>query len=251
MILLPAVDMIGLQAVRLRQGDFSQQSDYGSPLTLAMTYAKAGASHLHLVDLDAARTGESHQDTRALVATIIAETGLQVELGGGIRTPEQVADWLSLGVWRCVLGTAAIRDHAFARAMAHTWGERVAIGIDARNGYVATGGWLQTEAVSAVEVACIMRELGFQDCIYTDISKDGMLGGANVADAVALAERSGLQVVVSGGVCDLQDIAAALASRHRGISGIIAGKSLIEGTLVLQDALALVRNTLQKQEVAP
>lgn len=240
MILLPAIDMIGGQAVRLRQGDYTKQSDYGDPLALACSYKEAGATFLHVVDLDAARTATPHPRTPMIIADIVRETGLQVELGGGIRTALQVQEWLSLGVWRCVLGTAAIKDHGFAREMAARFGARVVIGIDARAGLVATSGWLETQDMRAVDVACAMKELGFTDCVYTDISKDGMLSGANVEASAKLAEASGLRVIVSGGVRDLEDIKAAQACRHRGVAGVIAGKSVVEGTLDLAEAIAFM-----------
>lgn len=239
MMILPAIDLIGGQAVRLSQGDYTKRSTYGDPLALARSYADAGARQLHLVDLDAAKSGQSHPETERIVQAIGEQLGLQVELGGGIRTAQDVQRWLSLGVWRCVLGTAAIRDYAFARAMADTWGAQVVIGIDARDGLVATHGWQKTEGVTAQEVAIAMKEMGYQDCVHTDISKDGMLTGANVEASAALARLSGLRVVVSGGVRDIRDIAAALALEDAGISGVIAGKSLVEGTLALDQALQL------------
>lgn len=240
MIVFPAIDLIAGQAVRLQQGDFARQTGYGDPLSIARAYKEAGASHLHVVDLEAARTGQSSPQTQTIVRALIAETGLLVQLGGGIRTAQQVQDWLTLGVWRCVLGTAVIQNHVFARDMAQHWGEQVAVGIDARDGYVATNGWLETERMQAVDVACAMKTAGFTDCIYTDISKDGMLGGANVQASVSLAERSGLHVVVSGGVRDLADIDTVLAYRQRGLSGVIAGKALLEGTLDLASAIERV-----------
>lgn len=240
MNLFPAIDLLGGQAVRLTQGDYSRQSSYGDPLGIARGYALAGATHVHVVDLSAARSGRPDPEVQAIVRQIVAETDLLVQLGGGIRSREAVAEWLDIGVWRCVLGTAAIRDYHFAETMVGEFGEAVVIGIDAREGLVATAGWETTERLTAVEVASAMKAFGFGECIHTDIGRDGMLAGANVEASAQLAQVSGLRVIVSGGVRDEEDIRRVVGSQARGLVGVIAGKSLLEGTLDLTRALAIV-----------
>lgn len=227
--------------MRLRQGDFRAMTVYGDPVRLAATYREGGATHLHMVDLDAARTGSRSPQTRAIVSRIVAETGLSVQIGGGIRTREDVQYWLGLGVWRCVLGTVAARDPRFAGELASEFGERVTVGIDARGGRVATQGWTQTEGREAGELAAELRGYGYTECVYTDIARDGMLSGANIESAVALATASGLAVIVSGGVKDLDDVRTVRDRAGEGLSGVILGKSLLEGTLDLRDAVRAVQ----------
>jgi len=240
MNLFPAIDLLGGQAVRLTQGDYRRQSFYGDPLGIARGYALAGALYVHVVDLSAARSGRPDPEVQEIVRQIVTETGLRVQLGGGIRSRAAIAEWLAAGVWRCVLGTAAIRDYHFAETMVREFGEKVVIGIDAREGLVATAGWETTERLTAVEVASAMKAFGFSECVHTDIGRDGMLAGANVEASAELAQESGLRVIVSGGVRDEDDIRRVAHAQSRGLVGVIAGKSLLEGTLDLSNALAIV-----------
>ncbi len=247
MIILPAIDLIDGQAVRLTQGDYGSQKNYGDPLELALSYVENGATHLHVVDLDAAKSGETKATTRTILQSIIKETELRIEIGGGIRDQSSIEQWLSLGVWRCILGTAAIRNPQFARDMVEQFGEQVIVGIDAKSGQVASDGWTKVADLSAVDFAKQLHEFGYKSCIYTDIAKDGMLAGANFESSVALAKTSGLTVIVSGGVKDIVDVKQALQYQEEGIAGIIAGKSLVEGTLDLGKAIELVKQTTAKE----
>ncbi len=237
MLIFPAIDLFQGKAVRLRQGDYDQQTIYGDPLEIALRYREAGATHVHLVDLDAARSGQAHSDTRRIVGAILEETGLKLQIGGGIRTRQNIESWLDAGVWRCVLGTAAVKNPEFACEMVQMFGLQVTVGIDAKDGFVATQGWVETQDITAQEFASKMAACGLQECIYTDIGKDGMLTGANIEASIELAKVSGLSVIVSGGVRDLEDVRKIAALHSDGLGGLIAGKSLYEGTLDLREAL--------------
>lgn len=241
MRVLPAIDLLSGEAVRLRQGDYGKKTSYGDPVMLAWSYRGAGAEYVHIVDLGAARTGAFDGVTYGTVSRIVRETGLQVEIGGGIRSEDDVDRWLSAGVWRCVLGTAAARDPGMAERVVKQFGERVVVGIDARDGRVATQGWTETEGRLASDLAAQMRAFGFTECIHTDIARDGMLSGPNVEASCSLSHSSGLSVIVSGGVKDLEDVRAIREREEEGLSGMIVGRSLLEGTLDLKAALAEAR----------
>lgn len=237
MLVLPAIDLYGGLAVRLRQGDFKKITHYGDPIAVAQRFANSGATHLHMVDLQAAKSGRMTSDTAAIVKAIVDRTNLRVEIGGGIRSLADVERWLECGVWRCVLGTAAVQSRDLVQRAIDQFGTAVTVGVDARSGAVATSGWLETEQLSAHQFATELYDLGLRECIYTDISRDGMLSGANVDAAVDLAQVSGLQVIVSGGVRNLDDICAVRARENQGLSGVIAGKAIYEETLDVTAAL--------------
>ncbi len=240
MLILPAIDMISGQAVRLVKGDFEQQTSYGDPFEVITHYLHAGATHVHLVDLDAAKNGQTSSQTIDFVEKVIKDTPLQVELGGGIRTERDVERWLQTGVWRCVIGTRAAEDPDFAASLFHTYRESIIVGIDSREGMVATRGWLENSSWKAEEFAKALFQMGFRECIFTDISRDGTLQGANMDLSIQLSAASGLKVVVSGGVSDESDVMAAKSLEDQGISGIIIGKALFSGKIDLKSALALV-----------
>ncbi len=241
MIILPAIDLYEGKAVRLLQGDYAKQQHYGDPLAAAKRYEDAGATHVHLVDLGAARSGTFDKATLILVQQIISTTNLMVEIGGGIRAQEDLDRFYDVGVWRCVLGTAAVRNLEFAHEMIETYHDHVMIGIDVKDGYVASSGWTEKETMTAEHFGRVLKQFGLQECIYTDISKDGMLSGVNLAGALALVESTQLKVIVSGGVRDIQDIEAILAKQDEGLSGVVIGKALYEGQLSLTDVFATVR----------
>lgn len=240
MQLFPAIDLMNGQAVRLYKGDFEQQSQYGNPLDVALRYVEAGATHVHLVDLDAAKTGETSSTTAQIVERIVTETKLLVELGGGIRSELAVERWLNSGVWRCIVGTRAAEDPKFTNSLFASFGDAVIVGIDARDGMVATKGWTENSAWTTNEFAKVLFQMGYRECIFTDIERDGTLQGANLNLSVQLAAASGLKVVVSGGVSNLQDVLAMKAFENMGISGAIIGKALFSGKIDLRDALAAV-----------
>lgn len=233
MILFPAIDLYEGQAVRLYQGDYRQMTVYSpDPAALARKFAATGATHIHLVDLEGARDGTT--PNLQLIRRIAAETGLFVEVGGGIRNMDIARAYLENGVSRVILGTAAVTDPDFLQNALDTWGERVAVGADLRDGQVAIRGWQQTSDEGAQAFFDRMQGLGVSTMICTDISRDGAMRGANLELYRSLAKRQGLQIVASGGVSSLDDIKAL---RDLDLYGAILGKAYYTGAVDLADAL--------------
>lgn len=233
MILFPAIDLYEGQAVRLYQGDYRQMTVYSpDPAALAQKFAATGATHIHLVDLEGARDGTT--PNLQLIRRIAAETGLFVEVGGGIRNMDIARAYLENGVSRVILGTAAVTDPDFLQNALDTWGERVAVGADLRDGQVAIRGWQQTSDEGAQSFFDRMQGLGVSTMICTDISRDGAMRGANLELYRSLAKRQGLQIVASGGVSSLDDIKAL---RQMDLYGAILGKAYYTGAVDLADAL--------------
>lgn len=233
MILFPAIDLYEGQAVRLYQGDYRQMTVYSpDPAALAQKFAATGATHIHLVDLEGARDGTT--PNLELIRRIAAETGLFVEVGGGIRNIDIARAYLENGVSRVILGTAAVTDPDFLQNALDTWGERVAVGADLRDGQVAIRGWQQTSDEGAQSFFDRMQGLGVSTMICTDISRDGAMRGANLELYRSLAKRQGLQIVASGGVSSLDDIKAL---RDLDLYGAILGKAYYTGAVDLADAL--------------
>ncbi len=233
MILFPAIDLYEGQAVRLYQGDYRQMTVYSpDPAALAQKFAATGATHIHLVDLEGARDGTT--PNLQLIRRIAAETGLFVEVGGGIRNMDIARAYLENGVSRVILGTAAVTDPDFLQNALDTWGERVAVGADLRGGQVAIRGWQQTSDEGAQAFFDRMQGLGVSTMICTDISRDGAMRGANLELYRKLAKRQGLQIVASGGVSSLDDIKAL---RDLDLYGAILGKAYYTGAVDLADAL--------------
>ncbi|WP_337575755.1 1-(5-phosphoribosyl)-5-[(5-phosphoribosylamino)methylideneamino]imidazole-4-carboxamide isomerase [Fournierella sp.] len=233
MILFPAIDLYEGQAVRLYQGDYRQMTVYSpDPAALAKQFAATGATHIHLVDLEGARDGTT--PNLKLIRRIAAETGLFVEVGGGIRNMDIARAYLENGVSRVILGTAAVTDPDFLRNALATWGERVAVGADLRDGQVAIRGWQQTSDEGAEAFFDRMQGLGVSTMICTDISRDGAMRGANLELYRSLAKRQGLQIVASGGVSSLDDIKAL---RQMNLYGAILGKAYYTGAVDLAEAL--------------
>ena len=233
MILFPAIDLYEGQAVRLYQGDYRQMTVYSpDPAALAQKFAATGATHIHLVDLEGARDGTT--PNLELIRRIAAETGLFVEVGGGIRNMDIARAYLENGVSRVILGTAAVTDPDFLQNALDTWGERVAVGADLRGGQVAIRGWQQTSDEGAQSFFDRMQGLGVSTMICTDISRDGAMRGANLELYRSLAKRQGLQIVASGGVSSLDDIKAL---REMNLYGAILGKAYYTGAVDLADAL--------------
>lgn len=231
MIIYPAIDLLGGQCVRLRQGDYAQVTVYDpDPLQVAMRFRQAGASWVHVVDLDAARSGvPAHA---GLIARIRQETGLKVQTGGGIRNLAHVQTLLEeAGIDRIVLGTAAVRDRAFTEDILRRYPERTAIGIDARDGEVSVEGWTRGSGLNALDFARSLYDAGAKLAIYTDISRDGMLGGAATESTREMVEKSGLAIIASGGIGTFADIEAVRAT---GASGVIVGKAIYEGKVRLE-----------------
>ncbi len=233
MIIYPAIDLLNGRCVRLYRGDYNKVTEYSDdPVAVAKSIAQTGCDWLHVVDLDAARTGIAHN--REIIQTIVQETGMKVQTGGGIRSLETMEELYKCGVARCVIGTAAVRDENFAKEALAEHGDRVAVGIDSRNGMVRVSGWTQDSGVDTITLALRMKELGARTVIYTDIERDGSLVGPSLASSKELMLRTGLDVIVSGGVSSDADI---VACRNIGAAGVIVGKALYEGKVDLAQCM--------------
>lgn len=233
--LYPAIDMRNGKCVRLVQGDYDQETIYGdSPLDMAAQFAKDGAAWIHLVDLDGAKAGKrvNHEHVLAIASSL----DVKVQIGGGIRTEEDVAFYLKSGVDRVILGSSAVSNPAFVKKMLAQYGEKIAIGIDARNGFVSTEGWLETSKVKAEELGRELAKEGAEVFIFTDIQMDGMLSGPNVESTVRLAKATGKQVIASGGVSAVADLQKLSAQKQSGVSGAIVGKALYTNQFTLAEA---------------
>jgi phosphoribosylformimino-5-aminoimidazole carboxamide ribotide isomerase len=234
----PAIDLLGGRCVRLQQGDYARETVYSDdPAATACGFQTAGARHLHLVDLDGAREGRpvNLPAVRAILETV----DLECELGGGIRDEQTIRQLLDLGLARLVLGTSALKRPEWFREMCLAFPGKLCLGVDARDGWVATDGWLETSSTPAVELVEQFAALPVAAVIYTDIATDGMLAGPNVAAMRAMQEAVDLPVVASGGVTTADDMAELAAA---GLAGAIVGRALYAGTMTLEDALAAARN---------
>ncbi len=233
MLIWPAIDIREGKCVRLTQGDFAQQTVYGdSPADMARLFVEQGATGIHVVDLDAARHGQVHN--REAVALIAREVKVPVQLGGGIRTRDTIADYLDLGVSRLVVGTRAQKDPDWLAEMCQLFPGRLLVGIDARHGRVTTDGWLNTSDMMAVDLARQLGNCGVAGVIYTDIARDGMMSGPNF---VAMREMAGVvqgPLIASGGVTTVEDITRLAAI---GLAGCVIGKAIYEGRLTLAEAM--------------
>jgi phosphoribosylformimino-5-aminoimidazole carboxamide ribotide isomerase len=235
-IIYPAIDIRGGKCVRLFQGDYAQETVYAdSPLEMAKRWVEQGASWVHLVDLDGAKEGKPAN--AELIKEIARSIPVPVQVGGGIRTEEQIADYLEAGVARVIVGTAAIEDEPFTQRILQAYGDKIAIGLDCRNGLVATRGWLTTTDVKATELAKRLVSYGAETFIYTDIARDGTLTGPNVEEITELAVATGKSVIASGGVSNLDDLLTLSAHVVDGVSGAIVGKALYTDAFTLSEAL--------------
>ena len=234
MEIFPAIDLSAGQAVRLTQGDYNQMTVYNpNPLRQAAAFKQAGAEYLHVVDLDGAKAGEL--SNFAVIAELVAKSGLKIEVGGGIRDEERIKKYLDMGVWRVILGTVAAKNPQFVREMAAKYGEQIVVGVDAKEGKVAVNGWLEQTELECAEFCGQLYQDGVSTVIVTDIAKDGLLAGANLELYRRLCQIQGLKVVASGGVSFAEEI-EALAKI--GVAGVIVGKALYTGKLDLADLLA-------------
>lgn len=234
MIILPAIDIQDRQCVRLVKGNFDTAHVVaGDPLETAASFRKAGAEWIHMVDLDGARTG--NRVNADIFLGIAAQSGLKVELGGGIRDMATLEYYLSGGISRCVLGSAALKNPDFVREAVKLYGDRIAVGIDAVDGWVAAEGWLEVSRVSYLDLARQMEDIGVRTLIFTDISKDGTLSGPSLEPLERLDQAVSCSVIASGGIRELGDIETL---HQRRLYGTICGKSLYSGTLDLAQAIA-------------
>ena len=236
MQIFPAIDLRGGQVVRLYQGDYDKETVYAAdPCAVARSFLAAGARYLHVVDLDGARDGTlANFDT---IAAIVKQGGLYIEVGGGIRTEDRIRQYLDLGVGRCILGTIAVKDFAFTARMARTYGDRIAVGVDARDGYVAVSGWKELSQEKGVDFCRRLRDAGVKTVIYTDISRDGAEAGTNLDLYRQLAEIDGLDITASGGVSSIEELKEL---QRIGTRAAILGKALYTGRLDLKTVIAEV-----------
>ena len=236
MILYPAIDLKEGCCVRLIRGDMEQATIFNDdPAAQAASFAEAGASWLHLVDLDGAFAGKPVN--AAAVEAIVNEVGIPVQLGGGIRTLATIESWLERGMMRVILGTAAVKDPDLVRQACRKFPGRIAVGIDARGGRVAVEGWAEETDVLAVDLARKFADAGVDAIIYTDIDRDGVLQGANIPATAELARAVPIPVIASGGVSSLTDIRGLMTEKK--IAGAIIGRALYDGRIDLAEALDL------------
>ena len=234
MILYPAIDLKDGQCVRLRLGDMEQSTIFNDdPAAQARDFVEAGCEWLHLVDLNGAFAGKPVN--AEAVEEILAAIDVPVQLGGGIREMAMIDAWLERGVRRVILGTAAVKDPMLVKEACRNWPNRVAVGIDAKGGKVAVEGWAEVSELTAEELAARFSDAGVSAIIHTDVDRDGVLAGPNVAATSALADATPIPVIASGGVSSLEDLAALRAVGN--IAGAISGRALYDGRIVLREAL--------------
>ncbi|GAB4074073.1 1-(5-phosphoribosyl)-5-[(5-phosphoribosylamino) methylideneamino]imidazole-4-carboxamide isomerase [Barrientosiimonas marina] len=233
MILLPAIDIRDGKCVRLIQGDYAREHVYSdSPAAMAEKWESAQAPYLHIVDLDGAKAGQAVN--KELIAQIAAKVSIPLQVGGGIRSFEQLEAYLNAGVDRVILGTAALADRQFLAKALHVYGDRIAVSVDAKDGLIATDGWTATSRVRALDFIQELAASGVKTVIYTDISKDGMLQGPNIAELEAIQHASAINVIASGGITSEEDVRRL---RDMNMYGAIVGKALYDGTTTLKQLL--------------
>ncbi|MBQ8214464.1 MAG: 1-(5-phosphoribosyl)-5-[Clostridia bacterium] len=240
MNIFPAIDLIGGQAVRLVRGDYDQMTVYSKdPVSVAKGFASCGAKYLHVVDLEGARDGSTANFET--VQALIQNSGLLVEIGGGIRSMETVKKYVDAGAFRVILGTAAVTDPAFLDEALATYGEKIAVGVDIRDGLVAIKGWMEVSELTCFDFCECLQAKGVSTVICTDISKDGLLSGTNLSLYADLANKFHLNITASGGVSTVEDVSRL---SEMGIYGAILGKALYTGAIDLKDALKAAEEAL-------
>lgn len=244
MILYPAIDLKSGEVVRLRQGDMAQATVYGTdPAATAKGFEDAGFSWIHVVDLDGAFAGQTIN--LQAVEAVIDCVKIPVQLGGGIRNMQGVEGWLTRGISRVILGTAAVRDPDFVKRAAKEFPGKVAVGIDAKGGRVAVEGWAEVSDLASLDLAKRFEDAGIAAIIYTDIGRDGLLKGLDFEGTRALAEAVSIPVIASGGLASIDDVKTLLKPENRAIAGAITGRALYDGRLDPIEAVALTRSVAQ------
>ena len=237
MLIFPAIDLYEKQAVRLFKGDYNRKTVYSDdPVSVAIEFKKSGASHIHLVDLEGAKTGETPNFD--VVCAIKRETGLFCEIGGGIRSMEVVEKYISAGLDRVILGTAAVTNEGFVQKAVEKYGEKIAVGIDIKDGFAAIKGWTESSGIDAFEFCERMEKIGVRTLICTDISKDGAMVGTNRALYKKLSEKFSVDIVASGGVSSIDDVKAL---RKLNIYGAIIGKAYYTKAVDLGEAIEVAK----------
>lgn len=238
MLILPAIDIRGGKCVRLFKGDFSRETVFSEqPVEVAKKWVELGAKVLHVVDLDGALAGTSKN--LPIIKKIVDAVDVPVELGGGIRTIKNIENILAIGIDRVILGSAAVQQPQLVEEACKNFGDKIVVGIDAKDGVVAVEGWGVSGNIHAVELAKKMAQAGTQNIIYTDISRDGTLLGINVKATANLAKNSGTKVIASGGLSSLDEIRELKKHEKEGIVGVIAGKAIYTGALDLKEAIEI------------
>ena len=236
MDIIPAIDLLGGSCVRLHQGDYDQVTRFSDdPVAQALSWQEQGATRLHLVDLDGAKSGDPVND--ASVRAITAALSIPVQLGGGVRSVERAESLLACGLDRVILGTAAIENPDLVKDLARRYPGRIIVGIDARNGKVATRGWIEESNVEATTLARELSATGIAAIISTDIATDGTLAGPNLQALRNMAEASSVPVIASGGVGCMADLIALLALEPHGVTGVIVGRALYDGRVTLKEGM--------------
>jgi len=240
-ILFPAIDLKNGQCVRLEQGDMARATVFNlDPAAQAKTFETQGFEYLHVVDLDGAFAGKpvNAQAVEAMLKVV----KFPVQLGGGIRDLATVEAWLSKGIRRVIIGTAAVRDPALVKEAAKKFPGQVAVGLDARDGKVAVEGWAETSTVTALDIAQRFEDAGVAAIIFTDIARDGLLKGLNLEATIALADAISIPVIASGGLASIDEVKALLTPRAKKLEGAISGRALYDGRIDPAEALALIKN---------
>ncbi|MDF2608122.1 MAG: 1-(5-phosphoribosyl)-5-((5-phosphoribosylamino)methylideneamino) imidazole-4-carboxamide isomerase [Bacillales bacterium] len=237
MNLYPAIDIKNGNCVRLEQGDFDKVTKYSdSPVEMAKQFEAAGASKLHIVDLDGARSGEN--SNLEIIKEIVNNTNLFIEVGGGVRTIERVKALIVCGINRVIIGTAAIENPQLVKDAVASFGDKIAVGVDARDGYVAIHGWEKVTETDSLTFCKQLEDVGVSTVIYTDIARDGMLTGPNLKVYESLLKNTGLNIIASGGIGSIQDL---VDLNKLGVEGAITGKAIYEGKFTVEEALQCLR----------
>lgn len=238
MQIYPAIDIIDGKAVRLSQGSFDNVTVFNDdPADAAKNWAEAGASYIHIVDLDGARYGKTF--VTDIIRNIKSRYGINIQTGGGVRSMRDIEDRINAGASRVIIGTAAVKEPELVKSAVEKYGERIAVGVDAKNGMAAVHGWKETSAISALELCLKMKEYGVKTIIYTDISMDGMMSGPNIGATKELIDKTGMDIIASGGVSTYKDIENV---RNINASGVIIGKALYNGALDLRRVIEEYEN---------
>lgn len=236
MKIYPAIDLRNAQAVRLTQGDYNRMTVYSDdPVSVAKSFFEAGARYLHIVDLDGAKDGT--MSNFATIKDIVAATGMFCEVGGGIRNLERIEEYLKVGAGRVILGTAAVNDPEFLKTAVKLYGDKIAVGVDAKDGYIAVNGWLDVTEVKGIDFCYELLNLGVKTVIYTDIAKDGGMAGTNLPLYRELSKIKGLDITASGGISSVEEI---IELNGMNIANAILGKALYTGALDLKKAIESV-----------
>lgn len=239
MEVIPAIDLLEGRCVRLYQGDYAQAETFDeNPVSVARQWADQGATRLHVVDLDGAKVG--HPVNMQAIEAIVRAVDVPIQVGGGLRDRTSAATLFKLGVQRVILGTVAVEQPELVRELCQAFPEQIVVGIDARNGLVATRGWLETSQVAAIDLATQMADFGIAAIIYTDIHRDGTLQGPNLEALRVLATGVSVPIIASGGVSSVTDLLSLLALEPLGVTGAIVGRALYTGDISLKEALRAV-----------